>query len=412
VSFAFCQQLRDVVVIVSSPRGGSSLLAERLRSCPELIHLPGETPPLLALAGLDPLEQTGSDALGPEQAAKFASALDQQLELEVGNPVARVGVDKIADWLHRRLCMQWPDDQFESTEVKEYVRLAASKEPIPVDGTYFAAFTSFHLEFLAAVRAAHPAVNPYYYDLPEVLVAKFFPDLPVPAGPPSRRLIEVPPFLITRPWQAAAPENIEQRTLIMKAPGCSYQIPFYQALFPNARVRVLHLTRAPAAATHGLMAAWNHRGFFSREVPETLQIQGYTDCNPPWARSWWNFDLPADWRQMVAEPLGRVCAYQWHSAHRSVISATRDDRLDVLRLSHEDSIGEPRRRQAFTYRLGEWLNLSGRAIDALCEIAIAPVSATDMPDENRWITHQDKINKFIAEQPVREVAEELDYYPS
>lgn len=62
--------VRDVVVIVSSSRGGSSMFAEILRRSDALLHLTAEINPFLRLAGLDhPGAGTGSDALGAEQLA-------------------------------------------------------------------------------------------------------------------------------------------------------------------------------------------------------------------------------------------------------------------------------------------------------------------------------------------------------
>lgn len=44
--------VRDVIVVVSSSRGGSTLLGELLRRVPGLLHLSAESNPLFAAAGL------------------------------------------------------------------------------------------------------------------------------------------------------------------------------------------------------------------------------------------------------------------------------------------------------------------------------------------------------------------------
>src|ERR671933_617493 len=46
-------RVRELVVVVSSSRGGSTLFGALLRRCPGLLHLRAEINPFFALAGLD-----------------------------------------------------------------------------------------------------------------------------------------------------------------------------------------------------------------------------------------------------------------------------------------------------------------------------------------------------------------------
>src|SRR5919202_740256 len=48
------RHVREVVLVVSSSRSGTTLLAELLRQCPELLHVPGEVNPYAAIARLEP----------------------------------------------------------------------------------------------------------------------------------------------------------------------------------------------------------------------------------------------------------------------------------------------------------------------------------------------------------------------
>lgn len=404
---SFLDGVREVVVIVSSPRGGSSVLAEWLRGCSRLVHLPGETPPLLTLAGVDSLRLTGSEVLGAEHAEAFRAPLDEQFASEAGGPSSTVDEDRLGEWLYRRLCLQWPDVRFDQEFVRDCVREAARVVPLPADGSGFAALSGFQLEFIARIRARHPMVDPYYYDISEPEIVGRFPCLPVPSGPPGTSVVEVPPFLVARSWRLADPGEVSRFPLVVKAPGCSYQIEFYRALFPNARLRVLHLTRAPGSSVHGLEVAWHHRGFFSRRLAETLRIEGYSDLYD-WGAHWWNFDLPPGWRAMIDEPLLGVCSFQWHSAHRAVLDSVGPGD-DVLRLRHEDLIGPPPQRLAAVRALGDWLDLPGTDIDDLVALRVSPVSATDVPDDNRWLARRDRIEPFIGTAEVREIADALGY---
>ena len=40
---------------------------------------------------------------------------------------------------------------------------------------------------------------------------------------------------------------------MIKTPSNAYRLPFIQALFPSARIRILHLVRNPAASINGLI---------------------------------------------------------------------------------------------------------------------------------------------------------------
>ncbi|NEE15208.1 sulfotransferase, partial [Streptomyces sp. SID7499] len=87
----FRAKVRELVVVASSSRGGSSMLSELLRTSPHLLHLRGELNPLLRLVGLDhPHSGTGSDELDathwhglrPRSRALF----DAELALDAGSP--------------------------------------------------------------------------------------------------------------------------------------------------------------------------------------------------------------------------------------------------------------------------------------------------------------------------------------
>ena len=59
--------------------------------------------------------------------------------------------------------------------------------------------------------------------------------------------------------------------------------------------------------------------------------------------------------------------------------------------------------------LGDWLDLPGTDIDDLVALRVSPVSATDDPDDNRWLARRDRIEPFIGTAEVREIADALGY---
>ncbi len=96
----------------------------------------------------------------------------------------------------------------------------------------------FHLHFLVLARQQHQQINPYYYDIDPQLIHNCYPEISVPQGPPHNLIIEEPPFITITPWQSSTSFT---QTLIIKAPSHVYQLDFIRALFPNARLRLIHL---------------------------------------------------------------------------------------------------------------------------------------------------------------------------
>src|SRR4051794_15486434 len=68
-------QVRDVIVVVSSSRGGSTLLGELLRRTPGFLSLRAEINPLFVVAGLEPAD-------GDRRRAAFGA----ELAAEIGRP--------------------------------------------------------------------------------------------------------------------------------------------------------------------------------------------------------------------------------------------------------------------------------------------------------------------------------------
>jgi hypothetical protein len=401
----FRERVRDVVVVASGSRNGSSLFAAWLRRSNELLHLRGEPNPLLRSVGL----MTGagdhtSDALSAEDVPPD-HRLDDLLARDAGNPAPSseaLDVEQLArDW-HWRLGFEWPEDRFDAEEVLTRVKSALQEidyrfdRPLDVD--------LFSLRFLERVAKIHPQVSPYRYDLPASLVRRLEPELVVPDGPPSETLIEEPPFILVVPWSRVRPNEVGERPLVVKSPSAGHQLGFYRALFRHARVRVLHLVRNPAASINGLMDGWMHHGFFSRKLPDRLRIRGYSDVFPEWARSWWKFDLPPGWEELRHASLGEVCAFQWVSAHRAIVQNVEAMHLATLRVRFEDFVAPDERARRTRQRVREWLG-----IEQPFDEELPHVMSTRPPHPFRWRARAAEITPLIETSSVRSVSEALGY---
>lgn len=364
--------MRDLVVVASSSRGGSTYLGELLRRAPGTLHLQGETNPIVDAAEGEP------DVVGAV------------LGVEVGRPATEGDGDDVEDTLVWRLQVQWPDLDLDPDQIRSWVRATRAEVP-------FSAGVAFHL---ALLRRA--GLNPWYYDLPDELVRREFPDIPEPAGPPGETVIEMPPFILTRPWVRATPQELASQPVVLTTPRNSFRLPLLRRIFPNARVRVLHLTRHPAAATNGLVDGWLHRGFFSRQVDGPLRIAGYSDRFPDWGTRWWKFDPFPGWRNWTEAPLEVVCARQWAAPHEAVLADGDDGRCTVR---FEDLVG-PGRRDALR-RIADWMGVP--AVADLAGVELPPLMATKPPSPHRWREREGRLLAALRDAGVTALAERLGY---
>ena len=380
--------IREVVAVVSSSRGGSTLFGEILRRSDALLHLRAEVNPLFVVAGL-----AGGDA----------GVLADELAAEIGNPSSTVGEEELHDlsltvaW---RLTAQWPELDIDLDDVRRWTSEAATGLGDPFDAR------EFHLRVLDRARRQHSGINPYYYDLPTHLVDTRFPDAPPPLGPPGERLVEMPPFVLVRPWHRPHRGVLGDRPLVLSTPRNAFRLPFLRSMFPAARFRVVHLTRNPAASVNGLVDGWLHHGFFNVAVDERLRIDGYSDAFPEWGDSWWCYDLPPAWRDLTDATLPQVCAEQWRSHHEAVLGFLAEADVDVHRVRFEDVAGD-RRAQVFT-ELDEWLGTGGSLSDAAAE-ELPPVMATAPPRRRRWERRVHVLAPVLASPAVAEMADVLGY---
>ena len=417
----FRERVRDVVVIGSSSRGGSSILAEILRRTPQLLHFRAEVNPFFVLHDRAwPASGARSDALDATHAVEL-DALSAELAWDCGTAEDTLpdvaSEDRFAVDLAARLTLQWPAIDVSLSAVRAALadtlaHLRANEGWAPGD---FPDAQVFHAGFLARLRRVYPAINPYYYDLDRALVARFDPGAPLPSGPPSGWLVEEPPFVCAVPWRRASAESLTTRPLLVKTPSNAYRLPFLQALFPNAHVRVLHLTRNVAASVNGLYDGWRFPGFFSHAVDRPLAIRGYSDLFPEWGDRWWKFDLPPGWEAVTDRGLAEVCAFQWRSAHGHLLDWLDADparRGAALRLRFEDVVG-PRPRQDDVYAaLTRWLGVTLDApLAAVLAGGLPPVMATETPRRRRWFERAELLSPILADPASLSLMERLGYAP-
>jgi hypothetical protein len=406
----FTRRVRDLVLLASSSRGGSSMLASMLRQSPSLLHLQAEINPFLRLAGLAYPDSAQSDQLDAGHLAGLSPQrrqdLDRDLALDAGNPATMVDDEQFVLDVIWRFTVQWPEIAADLDELAEMASrgLARARARNGWGPGEIRDPAEFHAEFLGELCAEGVPVSPRYYDLPAGIAARL-PAIGQHGSAPGRLLIEEPPFVITPGWRRATASDLD-RPLVIKTPSNAYRFGFLRALFPNARIRVVHLLRNPAASVNGLYDGWRYHGFHAHRMPEPLRLKGYGDRFPD-DRWWWKFDFPPGWERFTDATLLQVCAFQWRSCHSAILANA--PRTDYMRLRFEDLIRSAESRQARLAELSEWLGVPFD--DGLRRVArdgIPPVVATTPPTPRRWRARQEAVRQVI-DHDVREVAAELGY---
>lgn len=392
--------VREVIVVASSSRGGSTLVGELLRRCPGLVHLRAELNPLFVVAGLEGGERR--QVLGAELAA------------EVGRPSTVLrpeDVDELCLAVAWRLSVQWPLLEIDADEVGRWVRetLAelAATDPAWTSGG-FVDRHAFHLRLLHRARAAHPQIDPWYYDLPAPAIRVSFPDVAPPDGPPGQALIEMPPFVLVGSWRRPSAGELAALPLVLTTPRNSFRLGFLRSLFPLARLRIVHLTRNPAASVNGLVDGWLHRGFFNCRVDRRLMIRGYSDEHPMWGTSWWCYDFWPGWEAWTDASLVEVCAEQWRTPHQATLDYLAGTDTSSHRLSYEEVTGDDDERVRAFSALGEWLGDIEGVAD-LGRVRLPPLMATATPRPRRWEARANALTEALARVEVAELAERLGY---
>lgn len=406
-------KVRTVVVVASSSRGGSSMLAETLRHSTDLLSLSAEMNPFLRMVGLGfPDSGSDSDHLDAGHLerldASLREALNRELASDVGYPAAVMNAAEFAAGTAWRLAIQWPELSPDPAKcidltldvIRRMRRSRWGHAEMPDATLVF-------VELLTELRRRGVPVSPALYDLGPLLSAQAL-SAQAAIAMPSEFLLEEPPFVVPRLWRQADPADVADKPLVIKTPSNVYRFGLLRALFPNARLRIVYLTRNPAAAINGLYDGWRSRWFHSHQVAVPLRIRGYTGEFPGSAR-WWKFDLPPGWQNYTNADLLEVCAFQWRSAHEAILTEIGGGGVDYTQIRFEEILSSPQRRVDTLRRLGDWLGIPFRGgYRRAVEQGVPLVATTANPAPGRWLSRSQQIYQALDPQ-VLEVAGRLGY---
>lgn len=417
------KDVKKVVVINSSSRSGSSLLYAILRKLPQVYSLTGEAAPFYKLnTSIDDLNLFESDKI-PE--FLIDSVMDMEglsrdffsdLYLSGYNCASTdVDFDMYADHIMLRFMLQWTDIDFDIPVFRQLIfesleRYAAHHRNFVID--------DFYLDLLKEICVLYPKINPYYYDISTEKVARYFPLIVLPTGPPNEYFnIEEPPFILQTPGTKARPEDFQKKILLLKSTVDCYRMNLLEKIFPDADIRIIHLVRNPAATVNGIYDGWLHRGFFSHNLRpfffrnsglKKLSIKGYSDVFP-FGTYWWNFDLPEGWETVADKELIEVSAFQWYSANREILDylATGNTRSCMVR--YENIFRNMEMRREEFCKILDFAGIPENSLNDLPLDNFPVVQATLPPQLYRWKKSEHIIMKIMQDPKIMDMSAQLGY---
>lgn len=382
--------VRRVVVILTSPRSGSSVVKETLAAHPDFASLDGEIEPFLCLTKNGFGYASGSDAI--HKISHQAELVDNIID-DLTLPSEQLpSMDYIKTRWIKRLLLQY---SALFSQEPAFAKLNRSLDAVLADKSFLRVRDERVLRtaILSRVFVDEPWRISYFDGHLNANANHCFNE-------PMK--IEEPPFVTPRIYRRPfSREDARNKILLFKTPPDAYRIGMYEHLFPNADVKYIHLTRGYAQTVNGLMDGWlSPTGFFSHDLRELgipLRIKGYSD-SVPFGSRWWKFDMPPNWREYTKASLEEVCLNQWTSSHEAVLAS----RLPVLRVSFEAFIDNP---SAVTEKITRHFDLPPLKLGSTLPVTMA----TAAPEAKRWKKREDQLLAIGKRKKVREMMESLEY---
>lgn len=348
------EKVKNVVVILTASRSGSTLIKSILSKSNDIAYLSGEEEPYYILT---------KNAFPWNESDAFTEPKDMQRLLDLmfsdmGINIPFIDVRRtVYDW-QKRVLYQFP-------EMPDWVYKHIEENVIKSYGNsdnYEDSTKKFIYDFFKEKRG--------YYDLFSKEKKSFTEDVK----------IEEPPFVVPSKKRSFTENDASSYPLLFKTPQDCYRIGLFERLFPNAEIKYIHLSRGFAQTVNGLIDGWHSRtGFFAHNMDThgiELDIKGYSNKHA-FGKKWWKFDLPKNWYQFKDASLESVCLNQWMSAHKSIL----DSDIKTMRVKFEDFLISP---QEIANNVCDYIGIPP------VEIGVLPlVMVSDEPGLYRWKKRED-----------------------
>ncbi len=177
-----------------------------------------------------------------------------------------------------------------------------------------------------------------------------------------------------------APKSLR---FLEKTPKNALRIPFFKAIFPDAKFIFLH--REPRANMSAIIEAWRSGRFIT-----------YRDL-PGWNGPPWSLLLIPGWRELAGRDLGEIAMRQWRDTNATILGdLSLLPQSDWCAVRYEDVIADPARELA---RLCAFAGVPYS--DGIQTIASKPLKQSRYtltpPDPEKWRKNEALITPHLAE---------------
>jgi len=382
--------IKRVVVILSSPRSGSSLVKNVLASHPDVASLDGEIEPYLALTGNGFGHNSDSDAI---PILSNENDLTDNIFDDLTVPSSEwMPLEQLKEQWKNRVILQFPSLFSKEVELGN-LNKAIDESLRDISAGPASEERAWQSIILSNIYKNEPwRIN--YYDGGCGSIIKPYFDEPVK--------IEEPPFVVPRRNRRKfMRSDAENKILLFKTPPDAYRIGMYEKLFPNADVKYIHLTRGFAQSVNGLMDGWlSPLGFFSHDMNRiglNLNIKGYSDTIE-FGKKWWKFELPPNWKEFTASSLEDVCLNQWASTHQAIITS----RVKALRVHFEEFMSAP---SLVANKIMSYIDVPQIKLQHPFHFTMV----TENPKLMRWRKREDQLLELGKRSEIKEMMELLGY---
>jgi hypothetical protein len=356
-----------MLLLASASRGGSSLLFDILRYHDGTCSPDGEHGKWYTFNGIC-YPAFESDAIPSDFESFNREQLLTDLLSDVGATTTSGDRTHRVDTILLRLPLQFPHHDIPFEQVRDALLDGSSLDEVLGD----------------------LGISPHHYDE----YADGDSEAPLEAD-----AIEERPFITPHDYKRGLTAADFEKTLVLKTSVDAYRLRWIrEQLFPDMDVRIVHLTRNPAASINGLYDGWRlNRGFQTYDVGD-LHLEDYNG-------SLWNYDLPPGWQ--TEGRLIDICLTQWTQAHHHIL---RDIEVfdTVHRVTFEDLITET------DSTIEEIVDFAGLGESALLDENVEnlnQVMTTKDPEQGRWRHREALVTGAIdrADEPFGNVVDELGY---
>jgi hypothetical protein len=407
------EEVKDAAVILGSARGGTSVFKDTLSANSSLISMTGEHRLFFTLFGYNfpdhggDLEKNDTDFYSLHHRKLLLSNIFYDSNTSENWDLSPGEVELYGWEWALRLQLQWPEFEFNAQKVVPIVIDCYRKIPDFTPGN----IEKFYVNLIDKFKKnIYHKISHLYYDFSQEVLREYQGDESPADFYRSRTIIEISPFVLTRPRKikqipAKAP------MLLLKASSDCYRVPLLRSLLKGRNIYYIHLTRNPLSSVNGLIDGWFHPCFGQHDLNFFKNKFNLQNDDQQIDRFTWKFDLYEEWRENFSKPLEIVSVKQWMSSHFNILREMEmpGENERYQKIPFEDFQRDSDSRMAMYREICRFLVIE---LDSSIKNRILKprvINATQKPQLQRWKKKRDLLVPLLKSDGVEDYCMTLGY---